>query len=159
MRCNALWRAAACRSALQCIAVFCSFTQEAYVRSVLQGIAVRCSAMQCVAVRCRCVAPTVAPIANEAYVCSVLRCVAVCCSALQRVAVHCSALQCLTVRRRRMYAFTCACVCIRACGFCSICMIPHLCLYWREAHSIRENGALVQASSRRHLDPGMRLKV
>ena len=48
--------------------------------SVLQCVAVCCSALQCVAVRC-----------------SALQCVAVRCSALQCVAVRCSALQCVAV--------------------------------------------------------------
>jgi len=56
---------------LQCVAVCCSALQCVAVRcSVLQCIAVCCSALQCVAVRC-----------------SVLQCVAVCCSVLQCVAV------------------------------------------------------------------------
>jgi len=56
-------------SVLQCVAVCCSALQCAAVRcSVLQCVAVCCSALQCAAARC-----------------SVLQCVAVCCSALQCV--------------------------------------------------------------------------
>ena len=50
------------------------------IGTVLQRVAVCCSALQCVAVRCR-----------------VLQCVTVCCRVLQCVAVCCSVLQCIAV--------------------------------------------------------------
>ena len=63
----------------QCVAVCCSALQYVAVRcSVLQCVAVCCSALQCVAVRC-----------------SVFQCVLVSSSMLQCVAVSCSVLQCV----------------------------------------------------------------
>ena len=54
---------------------------------MLQFVAVCCSALQCVAVRC-------SALQSIAVYCSALQCDAVCYSALQSVAVRCSALQC-----------------------------------------------------------------
>jgi len=52
---------------------------------------VRCSALQCVAVRC-------------SVCCSVLQCVAVRCSVLLCVAVYCSVLQCCPYSHCRVHA-------------------------------------------------------
>jgi len=89
---------------LQCVAVCCSVLQcvASVFRessSVLQCIAVRCSALQCVAVCCS-VLQCVARVFRESN--SVLQCVAVRCKCLSRikqcVAVRCSVLQCVAVR-------------------------------------------------------------
>jgi len=74
----ALMYVAVCCSALQCVAVRCSVSQcVAVCRSALHCVAVRCNVSQCVTV-CR----------------SALQCVAVRCSVSQCVAVCCSASQC-----------------------------------------------------------------
>ena len=91
---------------LRCVAVCCSVLQYVAVfpkraqaiqepcktgkRSVLQCVAVCCSALQCVAVCC-------SVLQCAAVCCSVLQCVAVCCSVLQYVAVCYSVLQCAAV--------------------------------------------------------------
>jgi len=91
--CNITWP-------LQCVAVCCS---------VLQGVAVRCSALQCVkcvAVCCsmlqcrpqRCaISPGLDSSSSASYHTSVLQCVAACCTVLQCVALCCSVLQCVAV--------------------------------------------------------------
>ena len=81
----------------KCVAVRCSALQ-----CVAECVAVRCSALQCVAVRCsalQCDAVCCSALQCVAVCCSALQCVAVCCSALQCVAVRCRALQCIAVRR------------------------------------------------------------
>jgi len=69
-------------------------------RSVLQSVPARCSAWQCVAVRCnsQCVGTNIlrmylSPAEDPLLRYSVMQCVAVCCSVFQRVRVRCSALQ------------------------------------------------------------------
>jgi len=68
---------AMCCSVLQCVAVRCN---------VLLCVAMCCCALQCVAVRCN-------VLQRVAVRCSAVQCVAMCCSALQCVAVRCSVLQ------------------------------------------------------------------
>jgi len=88
-----LQRVAVRRSALQCVTV---------VRcSALQCVAVHGSAWQCVAVRCsalQCVAVRCSASLCVAVRHCALQCVAICCNMLLCDAVRCSALQCVTVR-------------------------------------------------------------
>ena len=66
---------------------------------VLQGVAVCCGVLQCVAVGASLLPPHRRRVrerichGHEMLCCSVLQCVAVCCSVLQRVAACCSVLQ------------------------------------------------------------------
>jgi len=63
---------------------------------VLQRVAVCCSVLQCVAVRCSCCNDLLRlDLRRLKGVKIVCRCVAVCCSVLQCVAVRCSVLQLL----------------------------------------------------------------
>ena len=90
--CSLLQRVAVCRSLLQCAALSFGVSVSSISVPVLHFAAVRCSALQCVAVRwCHgyryhfCIA-----LPCFAVCCSVLQCVAVCCGALQRGAVCCN---------------------------------------------------------------------
>jgi len=62
-----------------------------------QCVAVRCSALQCVAVWCSTWTQNYHASVTLAVRCSVLQCIAPCCSALQCVVVCCSVLQCFAV--------------------------------------------------------------
>ena len=87
-------------SVVQCVAVCCSAMVVCLCKNGVciaaivcgQGVAVRCSVLQCIVLRC-----------------SVLQCVTVRCSVLQCVAVHCSALQCVAV-------CCCDCMCAVRCS-------------------------------------------
>ena len=65
----------------------------------VEGGAVCCSVLQCVAFDCDIHASryiqTLSVLQSVAVCCSVLQCVAVCCRVLQCVAVRCSVLQCV----------------------------------------------------------------
>jgi len=101
-----LWYHSVNRSVLQCVAVCCSALQcVAVCFSVLQCVAVCCSVLQCVAVCCSVHVDIAAQSTRHYIYCiPVLQCVAVCCSVLQCVAAQstshymcCSVLQCVAV--------------------------------------------------------------
>jgi len=107
--CSMLQRATVCCSVLQCafaigvrslslpspncceVAVCCrvslfQITPESPKHTFMQCVALCCSMLQCVAVRCSaCASKSAAP---DYPRCSVLQCVAVCCSVLKCVAVY-----------------------------------------------------------------------
>ena len=92
LQCITAWyRCVAVRcSVLQCVAVCCS---------ALSCVAVRYRVLQCVVVCCRCVplcCSMLQHVACVAVCCSVMQCVIVCCGVMQCVAVCCNVLQCIT---------------------------------------------------------------
>jgi len=68
-------------------------TRHLWCFSVLQRVAVRCSALQCIAVCCSVLQRVPVPMQRQKKATQYLWCVIVCCIVLQRVAVCCSVLQ------------------------------------------------------------------